>query len=278
MRKPRTRFLAGAAIAATTAFAAAAATTAFLVTDSASSTTATGTLAVATAKTATTLSITAGTSTITGGQKDTISGTLTAGGGPAAKKVVDLYRYSDRLHRWRLIRIKLTSQSGTVTFHVEPWITREYELVYHGNSTLAAARSGVVTIDVRPGNRSATALSVTAAPASITTAGGTTTISGVLSTATGPLPNRLVFLCRYDATTKTWVKVAVQRTGQQGGVVFVREPSTTATFELVFPGGPRFAGSRSASVTVTVTAPSDGATPAPSGSRATSGGTTADLA
>ena len=52
-------------------------------------------------------------------------------------------------------------------------------------------------------------------------------------------------------------------TGPKGMVFYVRAPSATATFELVFPGGPRFAGSHSAPVTVTVTG--QPGTPAPTG-------------
>ena len=47
--------------------------------------------------------------------------------------MVELKRYNDRLKQWRLIRVKLTSKTGAVTFTVQPGITRKYELVYHGN-------------------------------------------------------------------------------------------------------------------------------------------------
>jgi hypothetical protein len=265
MRKPRTRTLIAAA-----AVAAATATAGFMIasTAGASTTTTTGTLAAATAKAGTTLSITAGQSTIAAGQQDTVSGTLLSGGSPDPRRVVDLYRYSDRLHRWRLVRIRLTNPAGTVTFHVSPAVTRRYELVYHGNSTLSAARSGVVTVVVTGSlPRRPTTLSIAASAATVT-AGGSTKISGMLTAGPAPVRDRLVFLCRYDAATKKWVRVAVHRTGQNGGVLFVREPSDTATFVLVFPGGPRFAGSRSGAVTVTVTGQPSGATPAPTGSTA----------
>ena len=66
----------------------------------------------------------AGQSTITAGQKDTHQRHAASGGSPAARRVVDLYRYSDRLHRWRLIRIKLTGKAGAVTFMSPPVDTR----------------------------------------------------------------------------------------------------------------------------------------------------------
>jgi len=249
MRKLRTRILVGGAVAV---FAGA---TAFAVTSTADATTAAKTTALtsATTKTATTLSIAAAQSTIREGQRDTISGTLLAGGNPAAGRVVELYRYNDRAHRWRLIRIKLTGKTGAVTFTVHPYITRQYELGYRGNTTLAATRSSATTITVQPsGVKLATALSISAAPTSIAS-GHPTTITGVLSTSGRPLRHRTVSLYRYDASSKKWVRVAVALTGPRGGVRFVREPSTTATFALAFSGGPVFSAARSAQTTVTVT-------------------------
>jgi len=263
MRMPRTRTL-----LATAAVAAATATAGFVIASTAgASTTATaGTLTAATGNTGTSLSITASQSTIAAGQRDTISGTLLAGGSPAAHRVVVLERYNDKRQTWRPIRIKLTNKSGAVTFTVRPAMTREYEIVYRGNSTLAAAHSGTVTITVTGSvPKGPSALSITAAPTSIA-ADGSTKISGVLTSGSKPLAHRIVFLCRYDPATKKWVRVAVHRTGPQGGVLFVRGPSSTATFELVFPGGPWFAGSHSGTVTVTVAGQSGGVTPAPAGS------------
>jgi hypothetical protein len=248
MRKLRTRTLVVGAIAV---FAAA---TAFAVTSTADATTTAKTTALTTttAKTNTVLSIMAGESTIKAGEKDGISGTLLAGSSPAVGRVVGLYRYSYRLRKWRLIRIKLTSKAGAVTFTVHPDITREYELVYHGNSTLAASTSSATTITVEPSDeKRATALSISTAPTSIT-AGHTTMITGVLTIGARPLAHRVVSLYRYDTTTKKWGRVAVQLTGPKGGVYFGREPSTTATFELVYSGGPTLTAAHSGKATVTV--------------------------
>jgi hypothetical protein len=248
MRKLRTRILVGGAVAV---FAAA---TAFAVTSTADATTTTKTAALTTttAKTSTTLSVAAAQSVIKAGQQDAVSGTLLAAGAPAAGKVVDVYRYSGRLQRWRLIGVKLTSKAGAVTFTVRPGVTRRYELVYHGNSTLAATTSGTATITVEPsGVKRATALSVSTSPASIAP-GRTTKITGVLTTDGRPLRHRVVSLYRYDPTAKKWVRVAVELTGPRGGVGFVREPSATATFELGYPGTRSLTAAHSGQVTVTV--------------------------
>lgn len=250
MRKPRARTL-----IATAAVAAASAAAAVMIVSTAGASTpaTTDALTAATGNTGTTLSIVAGESTIAVGQRDTVSGTLRADGAAPGHRVVDLYRYSSRLNRWRLVRIKETSAAGSVQFTVSPLITAKYELVYHGNAKLAAARSGVATIAVTPSGKLATTLSIAASSTTVK-AGGTTRITGALTTVDAtPVPHRLVFLRRYNPTTKKWVNVAVKRTGPKGVVFFVRGPSTTATFELVFPGGPRFAGSDSSTVTVVVT-------------------------
>ena len=85
------------------------------------------------------------------------------------------------------------------------------------------------------------------------TAGSATTISGVLTAGVNPVAKAVVRLYRYNSTTKHWDLVAVNLTGQKGGVAFVRKPSVTSTFELAFAGSGKLAGTHSGTVTVTVT-------------------------
>ena len=178
---------------------------------------------------------------------------MLAGGNPAPGRVVDLYRYNDREQRWRLIWVKLTGKTGAVTFTVHPYVTRRYELVFRGNSTLAAATSGAATVTVEGTvPKRTTALSISAAPASIAS-GHRTAITGVLTVSGKPVRHRIVALYRYDTTSKKWVRVAVELTGPSGGVRFVREPSSTAAFELMYAGGPVLTAAHSAQATVTVT-------------------------
>jgi hypothetical protein len=277
MRKPRTRTL-----IATAAVAAATATAGFMIasTAGASTTSTTGTLTAVSGNTGTTLSIAASKSTISIGQQDTVSGTLQASGTAAGHRKVGLLRYSARLNRWRLVRVKETDANGSVQFTVRPLDTAKYELGYRGNGKPGAVRSAALTITVTPSGKLTTSLSIAAspAPAQDGTAkdGSATKITGALTTVDAtPVPGRPVVLTRYNPATKKWVRVAVKRTGPKGVVFFVRAPSTTATFELVFPGGPRFAGSHSATVTVTGTGQSGGTTPPPAGSTPVPTGSTA---
>jgi hypothetical protein len=262
---------------ATAAVAAATATAAVMIASTAGASTPapTDALTAATGKEGTTLSIAAGESTSPIGRKDTVSGTLQAGGAAPGHRAVELYRYSARLNRWRLVRIKETNAAGRVQFTVSPLATARYELGYRGNAKLSAARSGAVTIAVTPSGKLATTLSIAASSTTINS-GGTIKITGALTTVDAtPVPHRIVFLRRYNPATKKWANVAVKRTGPKGVAFFVRAPSTTATFRLVFPGGPRFATSDSATVTVTVTGQPSGTTPAPASSTATPAGSTA---
>ncbi len=273
MRKPRTRTL-----IATAAVGAATAAAAVTIATSAGATTpaTTSALTAVTGNAGTALSIAAAKPTIAVGQKDTVSGTLRSGGAAPGHRVVELYRYDARQHRWRLVRIKETAANGSVQFTVSPLETARYELGYRGNGQLAAARSGAVTIAVTPSGKLATTLSGTASSASVTS-GGTVKITGALTTVDAtPVPGRPVILTRYNPATKKWARVAVKRTGPKGVVFFVRAPSTTATFQLVFPGGPRFAGSHSATVTVTVSG--QPATKAPASSPPPSASAAASLA
>jgi hypothetical protein len=237
MRSILTRILVGAAIAATAVGAAA------------------GTAGATTAKTHTTLSIVEGRSTITVGQTDTISGTLRAGKVSTDKKTVELKRWNASLKKWVLERANLTGKNGFVRFTVKPSVTSRFELVFPGNKVLAASHSGTVVVHVKPAVvKTATALSIAANPSTIQ-AGSTTTISGFLTdnNGTNPLPKELVYLYRWNATTKHWDKVSVNVTGPKGGVSFVRKPAAgTVTFELVFFGTPKLAGSHSDPVSVTV--------------------------
>jgi len=153
MRKLHTRILVGAAVAACTGGAAFATvsvtdhpTTANTValTNTASSTATTATEA----KVGTTLSIAVTKATTAAGRLDVISGTLTTGTAPSGKRIVELYRYNATLKKWVPARVNLTRKGGGVRFAIRPLTTAEYELVYHGNTDLAAAHSVPVTITV----------------------------------------------------------------------------------------------------------------------------------
>jgi 5-hydroxyisourate hydrolase-like protein (transthyretin family) len=244
MGKLRTRILAGGAVAV---FAGA---TAFAVTSSAGASTGAQNAALTTAsgKTATALSITAARTTGQAGQPDSISGTLTADGKPAAGKVVELYAYSDRQHKWRPARIKKTSATGEVTFAGRPVKTRKYELVFRGDQDLAAVTSSAVTVSVT----GSVSLSASATPASVKS-GSAVKVTGVLTADGKPLARRVVALYRYDTAARKWVRVAVKLTDKKGQVSFARKPDKTASFALRFHGGPTLDAGHSSKLTVTVT-------------------------
>jgi hypothetical protein len=149
MRKLRTRIFVGAAVAT---FAGAAAFAAVSITQgtTTANTTALTTEATTTvtAKTGTTLSIAVGKPTIPAGRLDIISGTLTTGSAPDARRIVELYRYDPKAGKWIPIRVNLTHKAGVVQFAVRPLTTAEYELAYHGSEALTASRSSQVTITV----------------------------------------------------------------------------------------------------------------------------------
>jgi hypothetical protein len=62
--------------------------------------------------------------------------------------VVELEKYNAKLKKWQAVRIKLTGRAGRVRFAVRPLATSEYEIVYHGNSKLAASQSNPITVTV----------------------------------------------------------------------------------------------------------------------------------
>jgi 5-hydroxyisourate hydrolase-like protein (transthyretin family) len=104
---------------------------------------------VTTAKTATALSIAERKATIKSGQWDLIRGQLTtSANAPAGRRVVELYRYNLTAKKWQVIRMKLTGREGRVRFAVRPLATTEYEIVYHGDTKLAASHSSPITATV----------------------------------------------------------------------------------------------------------------------------------
>jgi hypothetical protein len=236
MRTFLTRAVAGAAIAVTAA---------------AGVVTAAG-AASASTKTHTTLSVVANRSTIIAGQWDTIGGTLDAAGVPAPGQVVELDRYSVALKKFVPVSATPTNPAGAVKFAVRPFVTSKYELKFPGTATLAASHSGVVTIVVKPFVKIPTSLSIVAFPLTIK-AGDATTISGVLKADKKPAVHEVIFLLRWNATTKKWDPVAWKVSGPKGGVSFVRKPSVTSKFELKFFGTAVLAGTHSGVVTVVVT-------------------------
>jgi hypothetical protein len=238
MRISLTRAVAGIAIAATAATAVVATA---------------GAAGAATAtKTSTNLSIVAAKSTITAGQWDAVGGTLRAGSKPLDKKVVELYRWDYSHKKWIAFKVNLTGKNGYANFSFKPAFTDKFELVYHGNGgTLAGSHSGVVTIVVKPFVKTATTLSIAAAPTTINK-GSSTTVSGVLTAGTKPLDKAVVRLYKWLPTSKKWDLLAVNFTGPKGGVSFVRKPAATSTYELAYFGGAKIAGSHSGEVTVTV--------------------------
>jgi hypothetical protein len=150
MRKLRRRILVGAAVATfagTAAFAAVSMTDDGATANTVALTTTTNQASVA-AKTGTTLSVAVGKTTIAAGRLDVITGTLATGSAPDGRRIVELYRYTGKTGKWVPVRVNLTRKGGAVRFAIRPLATAKYELVYHGNATLAAAHSSPVTVTV----------------------------------------------------------------------------------------------------------------------------------
>jgi hypothetical protein len=239
MRKSLTRAVAGTAIAVVAVGAAATAASA----------------STKPAKTATALSIAASSTSITGGSKETISGTLTAGSTDLGGQVVLL----DEVVGKHLVPIRagLTDGSksktpGAVSFTFTPFGTATYELAFRGTRKYAASDSGTVTVTV---NKTATALSIAASATSI--AGGSKeTISGTLTAGSTDLGGQRVALD--EVVGKKLVPIRFGRTDGStsktpGVVSFTFTPFSTATYELAYAGTDVYAASSSSSVTVTVT-------------------------
>lgn len=234
MRASLTRVVAGTAVAATALLSVAGAASA---------------ATHPSAKTPTTLSIAEAKTTINPGGSDRISGALLTGTKPVAGKVVYLYDYSTSAKKWVSVAGEYTNSVGKAAFIVTPKHTTEYELVFHGNSTLAASHSGGATVLVV---RAATTLSAQEA-AAVIQPGQADVISGVLLSGTTPVAKETVRLYRYSTSAHKWYLKGVAVTGSAGQVAFTVTPGSTAYFQLVFDGTSTEGGSHSGVVTVVVT-------------------------
>jgi hypothetical protein len=96
----------------------------------------------------TSLSISPAATSITAGQKDVITGTLTTGTKPVVRQIVRLYRYSTTAKKWILAQADVTGTLGHVFYTVKPAATTSYELVFLGSAHLRPSHSPVATITV----------------------------------------------------------------------------------------------------------------------------------
>lgn len=227
MRTSLTRAVAGTAIAAAAVLTAA------------------GT-ASATTPAPTTLTIAASATTITVGQHDQITGTLTSGTTPLAGKVVEL----EKVVGTKLVFVdaRHTNKSGKAVFTVGPKATVTYELAFRATAAFAASNSSPLTVTVNPA-RAHTTLSIVLNKNFIKK-GQTDTIGGTLRSGKTLIANRLVWL--YRVVNGKLVGGNGHLTDKNGHVKFVVKPSTTTHYELKFFGGPKYAPTHSGVVTVHV--------------------------
>jgi hypothetical protein len=96
----------------------------------------------------TSLSIALAATSITAGQKDVITGTLTTGTKPVVRQIVRLYRFSATANKWILVQADVTGKFGHVFYTVKPAATAHYDLVFLGSAHLRPSHSPVATITV----------------------------------------------------------------------------------------------------------------------------------
>jgi hypothetical protein len=235
MRTSLTRLVAGTAIAATALLAAAGTASA-------------GTTA---AKTPTALSIVAAKSTITVGHWDTIGGTLASGKTPVAGRIVTLDKITVKSTKWVPVEEKVTGKYGKVAFAVDPRADTGYKLVFKGGPVYAASHSGVVIVVVKPFVKSATSLSIAAAPGTSAKSGVKITGDLKVSKTGKALAHQWVWLAWVGGKGVAHRERALL-TGGLGKVSFVVKPAKTTTYELLYLGTGVLAPTHSDTVTVLV--------------------------
>jgi 5-hydroxyisourate hydrolase-like protein (transthyretin family) len=201
-------------------------------------------------KAPTSLSIREARQVIAIGQANRIGGQLSARGqGPVAGATVQLLKKPVGAADWINVGSKSTNEQGAVRFLVAPQRTVRFELIFAGDATHFATRSGVVTTTVV--RRLPTAIGIRANPHQIA-AGGNADIRGRLHLARRtrhpkPLPDQTLAL-KQKNTDDSWTTIATQQTDENGVVHFT--PAMTSRYALFFDGTDRLRPSRSRGVTI----------------------------
>lgn len=202
----------------------------------------------------TSLSIRSAKAAIDPGSHDTVSGVLLAAGHPLAGAAVVLRAKPSGATSFHAVATHNSGSRGGVAFVVSPARTTAYQLVFRGDASDTASRSGIVTLRVRPDDRPTTSLSIRLSVPAVDP-GGAAVVSGVLLGAGHPLGDRRVILQRRPAGDSTWHFARAKDTGPHGFVAFVVRPPVRTQFRLVFLPHPNFRGSRSGVVTLNVRTP-----------------------
>jgi 5-hydroxyisourate hydrolase-like protein (transthyretin family) len=193
---------------------------------------------------ATSLIETLGSNVIQPGGSTTVNGALSADGTPIADGTVILQSRTNAQRYFHRAASGATAEDGTISFPVTPTVNTHYRLVFRKTETNGYAQSEVETVHVQR-------------PSSISISGRLNrsdqeVITGVLRGAGHVLPARRIELQSKPTGTTTWTTVAVHRTNRHGAVRFVQTAQSGSTdYQLVWAGGPNFAGCQSNVLTVT---------------------------
>ena len=100
------------------------------------------------ARLTTVLSIAESAPSVTAGSPDVITGVLTTGATPQARRIVGLYRHDATTGKWLPVAAARTDASGAVSFTVTPLSTTSYRLAFRGTMVLAPSHSADATVTV----------------------------------------------------------------------------------------------------------------------------------
>jgi hypothetical protein len=184
------------------------------------------------------------TADINPGDSDTVNGTLTGSGTPIAGGSVILKSRTNSQKDYHQAAAGTTGTDGTVSFTVTPTVTTHYRLVFRKTATNPGAVSNTSTVHVDQPS----ALSIGANENRKKTQ---VVITGRLHAGSLGLGGRTLALQSSTAASPTFTTIATQKTNGHGAVTFKRAaPSASTTYQLVWAGGPNYAGSTSAGVTI----------------------------
>lgn len=193
---------------------------------------------------ATSLVETLGASVLPPGGSTTVNGTLSAKGTPIAGGTVILQSRTNSQKHFQKAGSGATMTDGTISFPVTPGVTTHYRLVFQKTAANGYARSATETAHVQQPS----ALQIGANENRKQT---TVVITGRLHAGALGLAGRKLELQSSTSASPTFTTIGTQRTDRHGAVSFkLAAPTTSTTYQLVWVGGPNYAGSTSAGVTI----------------------------
>ena len=174
----------------------------------------------------TSLSIRALRAAVAPGGSDIIRGTLVSGNRQLRGRYVVLLARAEGQSSWQFRKVQRTGRQGGVNFTVRPQVRTDYKLAFAGTGIFQPARSGVVSVGVRP------AVTIAVAPTAVDP-GESTVVTGTVARTGSPVAGATVdLLARAVGARTAWAVAGTGTTAADGSVSITATPGGDTRYRL----------------------------------------------